>query len=162
MKGFVIVIAIAAVVYFGFLRSDRFDVPISVNGTTYSLNKEVETHGLTNYFYTPEGKDTRGIIEWVQLFVYDDDFPDDTRIEVKNKALEKYNLQSLKADDTLYFGLYSAKGITAAGFGSDIRIDGRPALVLYFYPVDSEEEQKDAKRTAETIDLELKRTAEQL
>lgn len=161
MRNFLILLAIGVVVYFVFLRDTRFDAPIQVQGETYEKTKKVSRGGVDNVFYTKDGTKMEYASAFVQLYVFDDEVPDERRRQALQQVRNTYRLTESLGEGS-YFGTYKQSGLKLAAYGTDIRIDARPSMVVFTETIEDESQAAEARRRANDIIRDLARIEAQI
>lgn len=162
MRAGMVIFIVAALVYFFFVRDTRFDIEMPIQDKAYVQAKKISGGGVENYFYTENGVKLEYATEFAQLYVFDDEVPDNTRQIVLDKARKGYGMHKRSEEAESYFGTFSRSGLTMASYGTEIGIDGRPGFAVFLRTIDGADQTSEAQRDVDDIVYDLRNIADRL
>ncbi|MBU0550193.1 hypothetical protein KKB55_17250 [Myxococcota bacterium] len=150
-RAVIALVVIGALTYFLVKSNSRYGISFPVQGRTFVKAKVVSLDGVDNYFYAEEGVEADYANELVQLYVFDDDVPDQSRRVGISKIKNDYGLKEVGEETGEYIGEVRRAGLNLVTCGLDIEIDNRPSFIAFFRGLASRSEADEAKEEIDAI-----------
>lgn len=143
--------------YWIFLRKGPFDKVIDFDSERFELAKSVTIGAAQNYYYTLQGEPFEKADEFIQLIVFDDQVPPESRRSVWGQLRGHYGLKPLNGDEEAFFGTIERRGIRLASYGARIEIANGWAYLVYLYNRGQEIDETEARRDAPALLADLRK-----